>query len=368
VVKARTWFTLVIVTLGTVAATASCGSSDEATGNMSGSGSILSGGASGRAGSTGRAGRAGTGGGSSNVDSTLGAPCGRDSDCADGMTCATANGTAFGSGGPSNGMCTMACTVGGTECDSLKPGAECFDFGTDSQPQGYCLDACELGRPVDLASKCAGRSDFVCADLGDEDSVLPFCVPHCRSDAECGSGLFCDKTSLLGLCSKTKPAKADPVGTACTPGATPSTCDGVCLRTSETGVMPVTGVCAELCAAGFECMYPSGAKPSPGGFCGGQLNDADFGAIDLGYCLPNCSCTSDCTMPGDLCRAWPAADADLASLLGAPGVCYPVVAQSVELSCGAAGAGGAGGDGPGGGAGDTGMPPIGAAGASGSGN
>jgi hypothetical protein len=225
------------------------------------------------------------------------------------------------------------------------------------------LDSCELGDPLDLADKCAGRSDFVCVDLGDDTVSLPFCVPHCRADAECGTGLYCDKTSLLGLCTKTKHT-GDPVGTPCTPSTVtdpaPQTCAAYCIRTSDTGVMPVTGQCVELCSTGSECLYGSGAKPTPGGLCGGQLTGATPGAIDLGFCLPNCSCTSDCKLEGDLCRAWPAANADLATALGAPGLCYPVVSMSTELSCGEGGAGGAGGDGPG-------TPPE-VAGASGSGN
>ncbi|HEY3255575.1 MAG TPA: hypothetical protein VGJ91_16570, partial [Polyangiaceae bacterium] len=267
-IKARTWFTLFMVSLGTIAATASCGSSDEATGGKGGGGSIIPGGGSsgsvGRAGSVGRSGAA-NGGGTSATDSALGSTCTADTQCGDGMICAKANSTVFGDGGPSQGMCTMSCTPGGTECDTLKAGAECFDFGTTADPQGYCLDSCAQGDPLDLASKCAGRSDFVCVDLGDT-APLPFCVPHCRSDAECGTGLYCDKSSLLGLCTKTKPS-GDPVGTDCTPGGTTSTCEGYCIRTSDTGVTPVTGTCVELCAAGFECMYGSGSKPSPGGFC-----------------------------------------------------------------------------------------------------
>jgi len=271
------------------------------------------------------------------------------------MVCATAKGTLFGSGGPANGMCTRACTPGGSECDKLKAGADCFNFGTDAAPQGYCLDACEQGTPVDVQSKCAGRSDFVCADLG-QVTTMAFCVPHCQSDAQCGSGLYCDKSSLLGLCSTAKPA-GDPMGSPCNPSAAVNTCEGYCTRTSADGATPVTGACVELCSGGSPCMYPSGSSPSPGGFCGGALSDA-FGVIDLGYCLANCSCTSDCKLDNDLCRKWPAADADLASELGAPGVCYPTVAQSVELSCAKGGAGGAGGG--------AGAPPA-SAGASGTG-
>jgi len=248
------------------------------------------------------------------------------------MVCATANGTLFGVGGPSQGMCTMSCTPGETECDMLKAGAECFDFGSADAPRGYCLDACEQGAPLDLQSKCAGRSDFLCVDLG-ETTILPFCVPHCRSDAECGDGLYCDKSLLLGLCTKTKQPTGDPVGSRCTPGDTPNTCEGYCIRTSADGVTPVTGACVELCSGGSECLYSSGSSPAPGGYCGGALSET-FGAIDAGYCLSNCSCSADCQLAGDLCRKWPDADADAASALGAPGVCYPVVAQSVELDCG----------------------------------
>jgi hypothetical protein len=296
---------------------------------------------------------------------SLGSECATDGDCADGMICITAKSGAFGGTGPSKGMCTIPCTDQGGECDALKPGAVCVDFSVDDEPQPYCLDSCELGDPLDLNSKCAGRPDFVCANLGDATTVIPICVPHCRSDAECGSGLFCDKSSLFGLCSTTKPT-GDPVGSPCTPGATSNTCAGVCIRTSATGVTPVTGSCIEYCSAGFECMYGSGSKPSPGGFCGGQFNNnLEFGALDLGYCLANCSCTSDCDLPGDLCRKWPDADADLAELLGGEGVCYPSVAMSTELSCGAGGANGASGAGGDGAGGDSSGPS--AAGASGSG-
>ncbi len=53
----------------------------------------------------------------------------------------------------------------------------------------------------------------------------------------------------------------------------------------------------------------------------------------------------------------------LVDVLGAPGVCYPSVAMSVELSCGEGGAGGAGGDGAGGAGGDgTGTDTAGASG------
>jgi len=311
-------------------AQANGGASNTTGGTSSGGGGIIIG----RAGAQGRAGSSG-----SNAAGSLGSPCASDAECGTGMVCATASSTLFGDGGPANGMCTLPCTASGSECSTLKAGAECFDFGTTDNPRGYCLDSCEVGSTPDPTTKCAGRADFVCADLNPTGPSEAYCVPHCRADADCGSGLYCDKSALLGLCSKTK-HDGDPVGAACTPSATTTTCQGVCLRTSADGVTPEIGVCAELCAIGTECMYGSGTNPTPGGFCGGTLTDvADV--LDLGFCLADCSCTSDCKIPGDLCRKWPTADADLASLLGAPGVCYPTVAESVELSCGQGGVGGA---------------------------
>jgi uncharacterized membrane protein YgcG len=268
-------------------------------------------------------------------------------------------------------MCTMACVSGGTECGALSPGAECIKFTTGS----YCLEACEQGTPVaDLSTKCGGRSDFVCADLGPSGTIAPFCVPNCRSNEECGPGLYCDKSDLPGLCTKTKPPSGDPVGASCNPNSTTNTCEGICIRTSADNVTPVTGECVEFCSGGFECMYGAGPNPTPGGFCAGKLSTT-FGAIDVGFCLPNCSCSSDCQFEGFLCRKWPDNQSDLAMAVGAPGMCYPVVAQSVELSCGeggaggaggASGAGGSGGDSAGGSGGDSSVPPA-SAGAAGSG-
>ncbi|HEY0469449.1 MAG TPA: hypothetical protein VGC79_34905 [Polyangiaceae bacterium] len=360
-VKARTWFTLFMVSVGTVAATASC-SSDEATGGAGGGGSIISGG-----GHAGTAGRTGSGGGPA-ISSSIGIECTADADCGGkGLVCAKANSTVFGNGGPSGGMCTLPCTPTqdgtGTECQTLSATALCIPFGDETDPQAYCLDGCVLGDdPLDVSTKCAGRPDFVCY----QSSALPsaLCVPHCRSDAECGTGLYCDQSSPLGLCVKTKPV-GDPVGTPCDADINaPQTCAGVCLGVSSD---TTDGVCAELCATGSECMYGPGSKPSPGGFCAGALSDAP-GLLDLGYCLPNCSCSSDCKFPGDLCRAWPSDFSDVADALGAPGVCYPIVAGSVELSCSEGGAGGAGGaSGAGGAGGDATVTPVGgAAGASGS--
>jgi len=276
VVKARTSFTLFIIALATVAATASCGSSsDEGTGGPAAGaggtagGGILSG--AGNAGKTsvGRAGSGSAGNGSNPGGSTLGAMCKVDADCDTGMVCLTPSSTELGGGGPANGMCTLTCAAT-TDCSAVESGADCFNFGSTASPVLYCLPACTLGGTdaTTAATKCQGRGDFSCVDLSDANATgaEPFCIPLCRSDLECGTGLYCDKGS--GYCSKTKPT-GDPVGTACTPSVTSATgvttpgsgnCEGFCLRLTADNETPVKGACAEFCAGLLDCMY-TGDKP-----------------------------------------------------------------------------------------------------------
>ena len=348
-VNARTWFTLFIISVGTVAATASCGS-DEAIGGGAGSGGggiIPGAGSGGVAGGTmGRSGsgNSGTGGGGTASGALLGSPCTEDADCGQGAVCFT------GDGGPSHGMCTLACSdgdAGQLECDAYKPGSACIGIGTSAATvKRYCFDSCELGEPEpqDLDSKCFGRPDFVCFNFGSAAASAPFCRPLCRSDAECGNGLFCNKD--YGLCTKAKPPVGDPVGTPCDASADTTTCGGICLPVSADD--PTVGQCVELCSLGSECMYGSGSDPAPGGLCSGKLTQSS-GTFDLGFCLPNCECTSDCVLGTQVCRKWASNEdeAGLEQALGAPGLCYGNTIGSVELSCGAGGdgAGGAGGEG-----------------------
>lgn len=342
VVKARTLFTLFIISLGTVAATASCGS-DEATGGGAAGdagGSILGGGATGRAGTTGRAGAtagggeaASNGGAGNNGPGPLGAMCAGDIDCAQGLTCIPPDSTDFGSGGPSLGMCTMACTSDAV-CGALAPGAGCINFGTQAAPKAFCLEGCTQGGDATaFDTKCQGRPDFACSDFSASAVPDPFCVPRCRADIECGPGLFCSRRS--GLCSATK-GTGDPAGTACDPMATTSTCQGVCVHFASNDM----GVCAELCSGFLPCMYGGADGQKPGGLCSGALSQT-FGPVDEGFCEPNCACSGDCKFPDHLCRKWPTAEANFKSILGADGMCYPTVLNSVELTCGEGGAGGA---------------------------
>jgi hypothetical protein len=139
------------------------------------------------------------------------------------------------------------------------------------------------GNPTDLAAKCHGRADQACAGFSKGSSVTVFlCDPLCRSDADCGSGLFCDPVG--GLCSATKPT-GDPAGTPCDPNAATTNCLGVCRTTSTFGATPATGVYVQYCSGLTECAYSSS---KPGGYCGGAFGE-HFGALDLGYCQPSCN-------------------------------------------------------------------------------
>lgn len=340
-VKARTWLGLFVLSFGTIVATASCGS-DEATNNSGGNGGasgggLLAGGASGKGGAQGRAGSVNSlAGATGDGSSSIGLPCMADAECGTGFSCLSASGGDIDGEGPANGMCTMTCSAP-ADCSAVDMGSTCVNFGTEAAPKGYCVPGCALGGDeTSGATKCQGRDDFACADLGSGDGV---CLPRCRADLECDQGLFCDNAS--GLCSKTKHT-GDPAGTACSPGAATNTCQGVCLTTSAAGKMPAEGVCVELCVGELGCAYT--AKGEPRGICLGALTSPS-GYHDIGYCEQTCSCTGDCAVPGDLCRAWVTTDpneANAAQALGGPGLCFPTVDMSKELSCGEGGAGGTG--------------------------
>lgn len=329
-VKARAWLALVLVSLGTVAATVSCGS-DETTGG----GGLITGGSGGTVGTGGggatAVGRGGSAGSSGATGSgTLGSPCLADSSCAAGLTCLLSNGTALAGGGPPDGVCTAVCSAD-PDCASAEPGAGCIFFDQTSAT-GYCFESCVAGQPMVAASKCQGRPDFVCEDLSLDGSGDNFCQPQCQSDGECGPGVFCNPKD--GLCEAAKPTGA-PVGTPCDPNAATNTCLGFCITTSAANVTPATGVCVEFCSGESECMF-TGTKA--GGLCAG--NNPAF--RDPGFCEPSCNCDSDCPLPGDICQAWGAsAPTQLVSDLGTAGFCFPNAVGSTELTCsgGEAGAG-----------------------------
>ncbi len=362
-VKARTLFSLFIMAVVTVAATASCGNDEGTGGGTAGGGVLGDGGNSGRGGSVGRAGAAGTGtaglssAGSGSVIpkavSKLATSCTTDKDCGTDLVCITTGSANFNGGGPAGGYCTLPCT-GTTDpaCDALEPGgASCFNLGTAAAPNWSCLLACVQGGDFDTAAnKCQGRSDLTCYDVSSTATPRPFCIPMCATDKECGDGSYCDLGA--GTCTKTKPT-GDPVGTACTPAtrdtlgntvAGSNNCKDLCIRTSADGVMPATGVCVQFCSGLYECGYDN-EQNKPTGVCYGALSDT-FGLLDFGYCLPSCDCTGTCPFSDDVCRAWTSTQQSFVSDLGKNGLCVPDVAGSVELTecTGEGGAGGAGGD------------------------
>ena len=101
-INARTWFTLFIVSLGTVAATASCGSDEAIGGANAGAagGSIISG--AGRGGGERRDARARVAGWRlpAEMAPRSGIECTVDTQCGDGMVCIKANSKKFGTGRP----------------------------------------------------------------------------------------------------------------------------------------------------------------------------------------------------------------------------------------------------------------------------
>ena len=338
-IKARTWFTLLLLSFGTIAATASCGS-DEATGGSSGTGGGAILGASGASGKGGAVGRAGSGaaGDTSTSAGILGTVCAVDGDCGTGFTCVTAGGGKFGGAGPSQGLCTATCTSD-DDCAALEPGAGCVNMGTTDAPAPYCLEACTQGDPVDPTTKCQGRFDLACRDLADptvSTATDPFCVPRCRMDSECGTGLYCSPRS--GLCSKTKPT-GDAAGTPCDANAMTNNCAGICVGFPDSTGKVFTGYCADLCSGVTPCNFNGTA---PGGLCLGALSQM-FGEFDEGFCEPTCACSDECKFPDHICRGWLSTESTLQMALASPGLCFPPVMPpdgSVELTACEGGASG----------------------------
>jgi hypothetical protein len=180
--------------------------------------------------------------------------------------------------------------------------------------------------------KCHQRTDFACAPFLESTAFL--CIPACVSDEQCGHGLNCNPRD--GECTAGKPS-GSASGEPCDPTGRIDPCRGFCLGTSTSDMH--AGICAEVCAGEQPCMVVDG---KPHGGCYGQFaSQSDFGIGDIGYCNANCNCTTDCPIPGDLCRAW--SDPTLEQEFGAPGLCYPILTGSPELGCSTGGEGGGGG-------------------------
>jgi len=348
--KARTWLTLGLLSFGTLAATVSCGGSDEATGTGSAGtmGGLIGGGAGGTTavgrGGSGGASTGGSGGGTGGAApvTNLGMTCAADADCGTGLICLLASSTSLSVGGPAGGLCTLACANNG-DCDAFVAGARCVGNMT----QAYCFEACAPGAlpdPTDASSKCHGRADMACAGFSSSATgaaTETLCSPRCETDAQCGKSLFCDPNS--GECIKTAPT-GDPVGTVCDPSAATDGCRGACIGTDPN--KDTVGACFDFCSLGEPCSFV-GTKP--GGICFGELTTADGstpGPHDLGICEQNCNCDADCKVAGEKCAAWTSTAVDQAAkkLLGANGFCTQNTTGTTELkTCGSGGSGGTGG-------------------------
>lgn len=278
-------------------------------GAAGGSGVAGAGGAVGSAGTSGAsAGLSGGAGVSGGLPSALGQGCASDVECGGApLICVKATDTAWGTGAPPKGLCTLPCSANIT-CTNFVPGAACYKPGAT----GYCLEPCSVGDAN--ASKCHDRSEFACEEFS---AGADLCAPACNGDVDCGSGNFCDPAT--GMCVQMQ-KQGDPEGTACNPTGV-DTCKGICLSISTTAA-----VCADPCSFGSPCLYDSSNKPH--GACIGALVLSDpnlqSSVGDLGWCVETCSCTAQCAFPGDKCGAWegtPTQIAQVTQAFGAPGVC-----------------------------------------------
>jgi hypothetical protein len=187
----------------------------------------------------------------------------------------------------------------------IKTGAKCIGFPDQASTTRYCLEGCDFGGAAS-PTKCHGRLDLGCASITVPavGEVARACVPTCNSDADCGSGLFCDPAT--GLCS-TSPAQGDPVGTPCSQSN--DTCRGLCEKLD----LPATGgsvtLCTERCTLGATA---AGNKTS----CGWDATSGSpaaaaciytpgtnvvSGVGDRGGCGQLCDCNSQCAATGLVC-------------------------------------------------------------------
>jgi hypothetical protein len=257
---------------------------------------------------------AGAGGeAASPLDRGIGARCTRASDCDDGLECMASD--RFDGVGPAGGICTLACE-GDADCQAASPGSICMAVTQDAS---YCFEGCTTGSTPN--PKCHARGELACSlagltpaggDCTDFTDCGPrqvcaatntcsdgrfACWPACGSDANCGSGAFCDL--LSGFCYPQQ-FPGLPVGSPCTPPSPgePDPCNGFC----DTVTSDAT-VCTAVCTFG-----------APGcGFSGeGSADAACLFAFyltpigedptgDEGHCGKLCDCNADCPVTGDSC-------------------------------------------------------------------
>jgi hypothetical protein len=280
----------------------------------------------------------------------LGMACVNDAQCEAGLQCITATSGLLGGGSPPKGVCSKPCTNDDT-CSATSPGALCYPFG-DAGDAGYCMEGCSFGDPG-VAPKCHGRPEFACmpALLGSTNEpcgsngcepgevctdglchvVFAACLPTCRGDLDCATGLHCDQTFLGGTCVAQKPV-GKPLGAPCTvPGpdepAEPDGCIGFCQADSAVGN---AGHCATTCGLGYECAWEPVTEQFGGACLYASALTEELGSIgDFGFCAPACNCTDQCNDAALTCNLLE--QGPLSGDFAGPGLCFEQGSGGEEL-------------------------------------
>lgn len=191
----------------------------------------------GNVGNGGHGGNVGNGGNGGAGLASLGAACGEDAECQDGLECWLADSS---NDGPAGGMCTTLCNEG-----------NCADIngvvGTCDHQSGYCVETCTY-LSANPESQCHGRHLGAGAHVGcaaQEHTVgldADACLPRCNPDAmpsQCPAETSCSR--VTGLCEGDLVERADLYGDAC--GADEN-CRGTCSGAE--------GTCEERCVVGVD--------------------------------------------------------------------------------------------------------------------
>lgn len=252
----------------------------------------------------------------SGVAGVVGRPCAANADCGPApLVCIlSSSDTAFQSGGPQGGYCSLPCT-GTAQCTAVDDLAGC------NTAFGFCVGLCTPGAG---GLKCGLERPLACLPLAQATSGV--CLPTCTSDDSCGPGRFCD-LGASGLCQDA-PAAGGAVGASCTRATEVDDCAGdICLRFLDPsdGATTVGSFCSANCTFGRVdgCGFDTLSSGTRSAACL-QPQDADGAEGDLGFCFPLCDESSDCEQSADGWVCAPFADESLTATLGRAGRCLPI--------------------------------------------
>lgn len=201
-----------------------------------------------------------------------------------------------------DGYCSRACTVGGTDCPE---GSACVDLGG----QAFCLEACD---PESTTRPCE-RSGYGCSTnyLYLSDSV---CVAGCFDSSDCASGSECSSGGGNFGSGQCYDPSASQGGACVSDADCPS--GGTCVTETDSGWPG--GLCGQAacdlaansgCPGDAQCI----ATRTNDGYCiDGCTTAADCrpGYVcrtqavypDRFYCAPGCTSDADCTVEGNVCN------------------------------------------------------------------